>query len=221
MLTKAIARTMIQQVMDDPSGAMWTSANLDQLTEISLDEMWGDLLTFSPWLLSQLDTIATLTSPGYLDLRTVANGGALSQRFHRLQSIVRGGTTYSKADTRDVVVELNSVVVAPDNTYVFLGDQLWLFPLDITADVEIRYSYKPAGFVSLGEGAKVTWPDGHDSAFIYEIAARALVRGDREDNGNILRLAGQSWARLIDMIRRRQIGPIVPWGPDTSTEWGS
>lgn len=219
-LTKAQARTQIRQLLDDPNSTMWTDANLDQLTELAMDEMWSDLLSYNSYLNSQLDTITSLTTPGFIDLRIVADGGALSKRFHKLQSVVRGGTTYTKYDPRDTLVELNAEIFAPTESYVFIGDQLWLFPLDTTTDVEIRYSFKPAGFVSLTDGTKVTWPDGHDSAYIFEIAARALVKGEREDNLRMLNIAGKAWDRLIETVRKRQIGPMVPWTPDSQHEYG-
>lgn len=211
---------MIRQIIDDPDAKLWTDSNLDQLTELALDEMWSDLLSFAPYLNSQLDTITSLTSPGYLDLRIIADGGALSKRFHRLQSLVRGGTNYTKYDPRDSIVELDKEVFAPQNSYSFIGDQLWIFPLDTSADVEIRYSFKPAGFISLTDGTKITWPDGHDSAYVFEIAARAMVKGDREDNLRILNVASKAWERLLDTVRRRQIGPSVPWTPDSQHEFG-
>jgi hypothetical protein len=219
-LTKALARTMIQQVIDDPNATLWSATNLDQLAELALDEMWSDILNYNPWFTSQLDTVLNLTSPGYLDLRLVADGGHLSKRFHRLQSIVRGGTTYSKYDPRDTVVELSKSLWAPDNSYIFLGDQIWLFPFDLTTDVEIRYSYKPTAFTVLTDATKVTWPEGHDTAYVYEIAARAMTKGDRESNDSILQMASKSWDRLLDFVRRRQIGPTVPWSVDSSVDFG-
>jgi hypothetical protein len=219
-LTKANARSLIRQIIDDPNATLWTNANLDQLAELAIDEMWGDLLSWSPWLTSQLDTITSLTSPGFMDLRITGSGGALSKRFHRLQSVVRGGTTFTKYDPRDTIVELNAEVYAPQDSYIFLGDQLWLFPLDTTTDVEIRYSFKPTAFGSLADGDAVTWPDGHDLAYVYEIASSAIVKGDREDNNKISRIADRSWNRLLDAVRKRQIGPIVPWTPDSPHEFG-
>lgn len=219
-LTKTQARDLIRQVIDDPAAAMWSDVNLDLLIELSLDEMWGEIFNYSPWFKTQLDTITSLTSPGYLDLRTVANGGALSQRFHRLQNVVRGGRSLTKYDPRDSIVELNKEVYAPQDSYTFFGDQLWIFPLDTSADVEIRYAFKPAGFTTLSAGNPVIWPDGHESAYVYEIAARAIVKGDRESNQTILSIAGKSWDRLIDMVRKRQIGPTVPWANDSQHEFG-
>lgn len=219
-LTKALARAQIRQLIDDPNSKLWTDANLDQLTELAMDEMWSDLLAYAPFLTSQLDTIASLTSPGYLDLRITTDGGALSKRFHKLQSIVRNGTTYTKYDPRDSIIELNKEIFAPTESYSFMGDQLWLFPLDINTDVEIRYSFKPVGFVSLADGTKVTWPDGHDSAYIYEIAARAVSKGGREDNQGFLQLAAKSWDRLLETVRKRQIGMTVPWTADSQHDFG-
>src|SRR6266850_400191 len=219
-LTKTQARDLIRQVIDDPQAAMWSDANLDLLTEITLDEMWGEIFSYSPWLKTQLDTIASITSPGFLDLRTVANGGALSQRFHRLHSVVRAGRTLTKYDPRDSIVEANKEIYAPQDSYTFLGDQLWIFPLATSGNVEIRYAFKPAGFTTLSAGTPVIWPDGHDSAYVFEVASRALVKGDREDNRTVLTTAAKAWDRLIEVIRKRQIGPNVPWANDSQHEFG-
>jgi len=42
-LTKAATRTAIRQAIDDPSAKRWTDANLDQLIELVLDDLYSDI----------------------------------------------------------------------------------------------------------------------------------------------------------------------------------
>ncbi len=67
-LTKAQYRTLTQQWLDDPSAKFWTAANLDLLIQVTQDSLWTDILEKSPYYVSQLDTLTSLTTPGYIDL---------------------------------------------------------------------------------------------------------------------------------------------------------
>lgn len=219
-LTKAQSRTMIRQLIDDPNAKLWTDANLDILTSLTLDDLWSDIFDFSPWFTSKLDTLTSITSPGFVDLRHTGDGGALSERFHRLQLVTRNSRHYYEHRQRNILIEANSVLTAPDDTYIFLGDQLWLFPLDTASDVEIRYSFKPAEFTTLTDGTKVTWPQGHESVYLYETAARALTKGDREENARVQAIADKSWQRMLSAVRRRGGAPIQPFTTDSPQSIG-
>jgi len=219
-LTKAQVRSMVQQLLDDPNAALWSATNLDLLISLIYDEMWSLLLNNSSMLLSQKDVLTSLITPGFIDLRLVADGGSLSQRFHRLQSIVRDNQTYRKADPRDVVLEGNTVIWAPAFQYVFYADQAWLFPLDTTTDVEIRYSFKPASFSSLTDTTAITWPDGHESALIFESAGRAMLKGEREDSSRLLAVAAAAKDEMIHTVRNRSHYMTIPWSPSTAEEFG-
>lgn len=219
-LTKLQVRTLIQQLIDDPNAANWSAANLDTLVSMVYDELWSMILNVSPFYVSQKDTILNLTSPGYLDSRLVADGGALSQRFHRLHAIVRGEQTLQRADPRDVIVQNNIVIWAPSNNYVFYGDQIWIFPLDLTTDVEIRYSFKPAKFTTLADGAAISWPDGYESALVFESAGRAMLKGDRESGANLLAIAMGSRQEMLSTIKNRSHFMSVPWANQDPVEFG-
>lgn len=222
-LQKATVRTLVRQWADDTDIALWDNANLDLAIQLTLDDLWGDLLTHSAYLTTQLDTV-TPTSPGTIDLRTVADGGDLSERFFRLQSLTRNGQEYREASLRDITIEGNVVKAANDSaaqyTYVILGDLIYLFPLETSPNVEIRYSYLPAAFNGLTESGEVVWPTGFEMAFILEAAGRAMLKGAREDPAQLFALARDSHQRLKDVISSRRVGGRLPFINSDSLEWG-
>lgn len=228
MLIKSDLRNLIFQMIDDPQQVLWTQANMDLLTEQVMDELWGRIYDYSPFFTTQNDTVTPLT-PGYVDLGLTGVGtGQLSRRIHKLQSCVVGNAagqvaiTYELADPRDVVLQGNTLIFAPNWRYVFFGSQLWLFPLDTTANsVNIRYSYKPVGYRSLGDSATIGWPDGHESALWYEVCARAISKGAREDPNVFRAMADDAFLNMISSIKNQQIGPTTMWTGDASESWGS
>lgn len=223
-LTKAQARSLTREWLDDPDEQFWSNANLDLLLGLVLDDLWSELLSELPHALSRLDTLGagSVTNPGYVDLRTTTNGGALSQRFYRLQSVTREEIEYTPIDPRDVTIEDSEVVVseAPDRTFYVRGDQLWLFPLDDGEGVEVRYSYLPASFDALSDSDTVPWPDGHETAYVLEAAGRAMLKGDRESGERLLGMARASFNRAKVAMDRAHLGPDTPFMVSTPFEWG-
>lgn len=207
-LTKAQSRTLIKQLMDDPDSKRWSATNLDFLTQVTLDSLWGKILQFAPWATSQLDTIAAAATPGYIDLRNVPPG-QLSKRFHRLQSVTREGIVYSPADGKELVIEDNSLLTSHQRRFHVIGNQLWLFPLTTTPETEVRYSYKPQLYTTLGENDAVDWPEGHESAFVFQVAGRALFKGSAEDGLALIRIGLEDFADLQYDLSHQQLGPVV------------
>lgn len=219
-LTKAQIRTLVQEVIEDSSAKRWSAANLDLLIQITQDSLWSELLDFDAYFVSQLDTLTSLTSPGYVD---VATGGDATKRFLRIQSIVRNGQEYTEVDRRDVVLEANTVKSHPRGVpyaYVKLGKQFHLLPYDTADDVEFRYSYYPTAFDSLADGTAVEWPEGHEAALVYETASRALSKGDTDDITQVAAIAAIEWQRLINAIRKSSHGPSTPFYTSTVDAWG-
>ena len=218
-MTKAQVRTAVAQLLDDPSNVRWSTANLDILIGMVMDDLVGTLLESAPYAVSQLDTITSLTAPGYVN---VASGGDLSKRFFRLQSVTRDGRQYSEAKPRELVLEAGAVKTAPDYTFCFFGDQLHLFPYDTATDVEVRYSYRPTNFNSIAtDGTAVEWPDGHEICPILRAVVFGMNKGAAEDASPIYTLYKESFSNLVSAIKRRAPGPSVMYVTDTSYGWGS
>lgn len=214
LLTKLAARTLIQQLADDPVAKFWSTANIDTLAEAALDELWGDLLEQFPWLRSVESAALTPSSPGFVNLDTAL------VRFYRLQNVVRGGTRYDSADARDVLVSNNVVVQASQLTYTTLGNQLHLFPYSLSADVFIRYSSRPTNFTALTDSDPVTWPDGYHLAYCYDIASRMMEKGDRKNSTILGKRSEASLYRLKAYLRKQELGGIMPWMHQSPLEWG-
>lgn len=211
--------------MDDASATFWSSANLDVLISLTLDDLWQDLLRFEPSITSQLDEITTLTSPGYIRLPKTTDTpvGDLTQRFFTIQSVTRDGREYSPIDPRDVVIEDNEVKTtnAGDFRYFKRADQLWLLPLETTPAVEFRYSFLPATFSSLADGNTVVWPEGSEGVYTFESAGRAMMKGDREESAHLLGIANLQMKHLRARVSRPFPGPLMPFQPSTPQAWGS
>lgn len=218
-LSKVEARALIRQLIDDPAGKLWSTTNLDQLIEGVLDELWGELLDQFSWLRSD-EELATIVAPGYVDLAEDP-----FVRYYRVQQVTRSGILYRPADQRDVLVENGVVVSAPEFSYTIFGSQLHMFPYSETADVYIRYSSLPEPFTSLSPGPDpddpqdddisfIEWPDGYHLAYVYDVASRALEKGDREDSSKLGRRAEASLFRLKAFLRRHNLGPTMPYIPD-------
>lgn len=226
-LTKAQARTAIREVIDDPNAKFWSDANLDVLTARVFDDLWSELLEVSPWLTSQLQTFTTaqVIAPGYLDLRLTTNGGQLAQRFFRVQRLIRDQREYES--NQEIQTKARFVVQddieqsAPRFVYIVQGNQLWMHPLALNSGVELRYAFLPIPYTSLTEGYEVPWAEGYDSAYIYEAAARAFMKGDNEDMKQAKDLAFESFEKLKSACARQQIGAQRMQMVDDGVWWGS
>lgn len=219
-MTRVEAETLIRELADDPDGARWSDFNLRLLASVTLDDLWSDLLTSVPGFLSQLDTVTSLDSPGYLDTRLVADGGKLSQRFFRIQSLTRDDQEYSQVQGHQVVLEDSERLVGPDHSWIRYGDALYLLPLELTPEVEIRYSYLPTKWSDLGGNTEVPWPDGHEFVYVQEIAGRAMLKGSAEDPTRILQLADSARRRCIAHCQKVGPGPLMMRFLEDPVAWG-
>lgn len=216
-ITKDNLVTAVRNLIDDPIAAFWTAANLTVLISTTYDEMWGDILDFAPYYKSTIETVTTtpkLTANGTIDIPSLAS------RFYRLQSIVRYGKVLDPANPRDVMIQANEAIVGPDGHYAHIGDQIYMFPISATESLEIRYAPLPADFVALGGSSPITWPDGFESALIFESAARAMLKGEREENARLARLAEKSWNSLLSAVKRRRFA-LTPYDLRSPLEYGS
>lgn len=216
-MLKSDVRILIQQALDDASASYWSASNLDKLTGLVYDELWTDILDYNPFYLSTNESITTtpkLVSPGYVDLTQLA------QRFHRIQTITRNNRHYIGQHPLDTLMYNNAVLVGADYTYRLYGDQLWLFPLEASTALELRYNYKPPLYTGLADGATVTFPTGHEATLIYKTASRAMIKGGREDNASLLREYQEAFDKMLSTVTRRVIGPQQPYDPMHAIEFG-
>lgn len=226
LLNKIQARALVRELIDDPAGKLWSTPNLDLLIEGSIDDLWGELLDAFPWLRST-ETTVTPTAPGYVLWDSTST---TIIRPYRVQQVIRSSQIYHWIDPKDVAVAAGVVLYAPDATWTFLGNQLHAFPYSTSA-LTVRYNTRPEPFTSITPGplpdsdeddiAFVEWPDGHHLAYVYDVASKALEKGDREDSARLGRRAEQAMFRLRAFLRKQQIGGIMPWTSDDSLSWGS
>lgn len=232
-LTKAQVRTAVREMIDDPQAKRWSNLNLDQLIELVLDDLYGDILDTAPYINSQYQQInLPLRAPGYIDLRTTAFGGDLTQRFYRLQQVIADGRQYFGKDPRDFLMSATSATgdittirastgVEQRFSFQFLGNQLWLHPLgNVTTFVELRYNYKPTPFTSLTDSYIVDMPEGSNRAIINLVAADALAKGNAEEAQQLRVMGEDARQKLLNAIRRQYHGMIQPFSPSNMWEWG-
>lgn len=209
---KGVIRSMIRQLIDDVAATQWPEADLDYLSEGTLDELWSDLLEGWEWVRTVEDTVV----PNASGVVT----GQLTLRWHRIQKVTRAGREYSLVDPKDVVLNSDGTVVsAPDCTYMLLGSELHAFPIE-TTDISIRYSGRPDAYTELEDDDGVEWPDGFHMAYVYEIAARAMEKGDRESSATFQKRADMAMFRLKAWLRKQAPGPITPFSITTAAEYG-
>lgn len=225
MLTKAQFRTMVRAYIDDPSGKRWDTASLDIAIQMVLDDLWSDLLDQNTYLTSQLHTITSLISPGYIDLRLTTQGGQLTQRMYRIQSVKSNQRIYYPKDPRDILLTAGDlgVVVSSAFTWTVYGDQLWLFNGNTAfgdAPVDLRYSFRPTPYTSMSEGSTILFPEGSESAGVLTAAASTMSKGSVEDNNQMLALAEKSRQRMLNAVRKQSFGPIQPYVAGEPQEMG-
>lgn len=184
-LTKLQSRTLIRELIDDADARWWSNTNLDLLTGLVLDDLWAELLELDARANSRHQLLSSISSPGYIALSGPVP--TLTERFYRIQSIVRNAQEYTPIDGRNIIIQDNVVKVAEGrNQFVYFlrsdadEKQCWLLPLDTTTDVDLWYSYLPAAYTSLIDGSGVNFPDGFETAYIYETAARASNKGNTQ-----------------------------------------
>lgn len=232
MLVKAQYRTMVRQWLDDPNAKRWADSFIDLAIQFALDDLWTDVLDTAPFLTSQLQTLNTLHSPGFIDLRQTMFGGDLTQRFYRVQLLKAPAEPASQAariyypkDPRDVLLTQGDqgVIVATRFTYEIKGDQLWLYSSDNQfgpAPVDIRYSFKPTAFTMLTDGFGVQFPEGSESAAVLLAAANTMAKGNAEENAQLLGMAEVARNRMLDAIRRQYFGSTSPYTTQSTHEFG-
>jgi hypothetical protein len=220
-LNKVQVRGLVRQLIDDPAGKLWNTTNLDLLIEGCIDELYGELIDQFPYLRW------TEVDGDDFDLRTpgVVETSDFALRFYRVQKVIRNGIEYTFAPQRDIVVANDEAVSAPDYSYTFFGSDIHLFPYDLTENVTIQYNSLPEPFTSISPGSDpddpedddvsfVEWPDGYHMAYIYDIASKALEKGDREDSTKLGRRAEASMFRLKAFLRKQNTNPIMPYTGD-------
>jgi hypothetical protein len=218
-MTKEEVRGLLQQTIDDPRGLRWKPERLDLLVQVVMDPLWTEILRIAPDLLSVTDTITPLTTPGYIDL--AEGGGDLTERLFRIQEVVRNGREYGPTAYRDVVLEDDAVVLAPSYTYLRKGSRLYLFPFELTPEVELTYAYRPTRFTALEDEDPVVWPDGHDGAYIWKAAAAAVGKGVAEDPTTFDQWAREALFSMLSELERYYAGPITVEPSDPASVYGS
>jgi hypothetical protein len=217
-LNKVQVRSLVRRLIDDPGGKQWPTSDLDLLIEGCLDELWGELLDQFSWLTS-VENVVTPTGVGIIAVASIGLDTALlTHRLYRIQKVVRDSKELRPAFPEEVTLYNNTVVDAPDDTYMILRNAIWCFPLALTPQVSVHYSYFPEPFTSLVPGPDpddesdddssfIDWPDGYHMAYIYDIASKALEKGDKEDSQRLQRRAEMSLHRLRAFLRKQHIGP--------------
>lgn len=220
MLTKSQARTLTREWLDDPDAKRWTDVRIDLAIQLAIDDLWTDILEHQSKMTSQLHTLTDLVSPGYIDLRLTTQGGQLTQRFWRVQHLTRNAREYRPVDDRDHVIEAGAKLIGPDFTYYVLGDQLWMFPLDTTTDVELRYSFKPTPFTAMTDGMVIPFPEGSESAYVLAASATTMAKGNAEDAAQLVDLADKARGRLLTAIKQQSVGTSLPFHGGHPSEMG-
>lgn len=207
-LIKSSVRTLIQELIDDASAAFWSAGNLDLLTEICLDECHGDLLEHAPWLSTVTERISSFDSPGTLNL---ASALAAPDRPYKILKVQRDERTYRYVSPWNVMYENSTKVSVPDYTYTIVGNILHMFPYDTSTTVEITYNTLEAKYTGIADGAAFStmWPDGMESAFIFLVASRAILKGDREEGDRLAREAAVAQKRLYARIAKPTGEPVA------------
>lgn len=219
-MTRGDAITLIRELIDDRGANRWTTASLGLLATMTLDSLYGELLDVAPNWQRAVETVSP-TSPGYVDL-----SADLTNRWYRFfrNGIVRESQIYSPAKSSLISLDDTgtTVLAAPSYTYVVWGGQLWLFDLDATNDVDITYSFKPTSWADLADdNTEVIWPDGHEDAYIFEIASRCLMKGAAEDWTGMSSKATAGLSRAKAWVKKWFPGPDVVEYHDNPGDWGS
>lgn len=224
-LQKAQARSLIRTLVKDQNKDSWSDSALDVLTQTTIDEMYGEILDQQPYLNSQLDVVsAPLIAPGLVDTRVQGVGtGQLTQRMYRLQKVTLANQEYTQAHAEDIAMSPTTTteIVAPRFSYQFFGYNLYLFPLSVSINAEMRYSFLPAEYNTVPETTNVTWPDGFENVFIFETSARAMLGFDAALAGSYHALAESVRSKMNYALARTSPGPMVPHLIDTPISWGA
>lgn len=224
MYSQQVGRAMVQEYMDDPEGKRWAPDFLDYHIALTLDDLWGDILSVAPYFTSQWQNLDSITDPGYINTRLqslATNPGHLTKRFYRVQKLTRNGQEYREVKQNTVVIEDDEYKVAENHAWFRLGYYIYLSPFDTDDDVEIRYSYLPTAFYDLDEDDLVEWPEGFDTVWIYEAAGRAMLKGSAEDSNDLLTMAAHGKRRMLSAVSQAGPGPKTIDAQSTPEEWGS
>jgi len=216
-MTKAQARAIVQQLIDDPNAARWSATNIDLLLQLTIDPIWTQIFQADPNYLYATERLTALTTPGYVNL---ASGGDLTYRFFRVRSIVRDGQEYGPTDQRNIVMENSELITGRNYSYLKQGSKLYLFPFDLTTDLDFSYNYKPETLSTMEDTETIVWPDGHEGVFIFAAAAKALRKGAAEDPAGMLEESDRLKYLMLAEIEKYYPGPNTVFSADSSVSYG-
>lgn len=217
MISKGSFRTLVRGLIKDRDEKLIDKPTLEVIINSSFDDQWSELLEAAKYVTSQYDVISSLPNK-FIDPRLASAGGMLSQRYYRVQHIVRGDKEYGFTDARNVLFDAagTAIISAPDFTYTNIGDRIYLFPMETSA-VSIRYSFYPVSYRDLSDLNVIAWPEGYELALAQYIAANILT-GDDADR--LMGVAIRKLNLLASAAAKQHSGPSGVYAVDSPTEWG-
>lgn len=207
---------LIRNLIDDPDEEHWSNVALGLLITVTADKLWSRILAVSRGMLKTTEVITStgITSPGFIDLRET---GPLTNRFFRLEDVVRNDIAYEEVEEADINWEA-AEPEGPERSYIVRGRDLYLFPLSETDSVEITYSYRPPVFNSLAGDEEYLWPDGHELTLCHAVATHGMSKGNREEIATQRELAREGMDLLLAEVSRNSERPIEPTYHETNPE---
>lgn len=205
-LTKAQARSLIRNLLDDEARRTWSDASLDVLTQTTLDELWGELLDEMPWHGVARETIVAESNGTIL-----LTAPTLLYRFHRVQKVTDSEGEFSYVHQRSAVIFNNEQITAPDRTFTVIGQRLYIFPLTASKSYELSYSAIPGAYTSLLDTDSIagSWLDGFENAFIFDVAARASIKQPQAVLERYENYAAKTLDRMKGRMKRQYVGPAT------------
>lgn len=195
MLTRAEAFELIRELVDDPEGVRWRDRQLVLYTTVTLDSLWGQILQMVP--------LARVAEEELEVVEERADLEGLEERLFRIQEVRVGERRIPEGP----------------GYWKRMGSWLYLgFPAE---KIEVLYSHRPPRFKDLGEEDLVPWPDGHEDAYLHEVAGRLLTKGGAEDPSVHLQIARESMQGMYAVLQRSGSMPLQQRMESTPAEWGS
>jgi len=215
-------------MMDAVGSDRWSDQELVDLLDYVYDAEWSRVLQAAPYYRFQSVALTTATD-GTFPLSSLNTGSGNAQKnFFRILSVNDGDVEYAETRYQDVPLATTSPYLPYLRKFFYLaGENYQILPTGTVA-LNVVVNYKPTSirnYVDVGPTDKwdipVDWPEGSEQVLVFEVAARALLKGGESvaTANTFLQMANGERADFLDEIRRRTINPTRIAYSDMASDW--
>jgi len=223
----SIARSTLETLCDDYAEGIgsdrWNETTIRRILTSVHQQEWSRILNASPRYRFGKRTVTT-DAEGVVSLDDLNSGSGDSyERWYRILAVTDGDVAYQQVEFDEFpTAKTGSYGPSSPRSYYLVGNNIQILPDSGNLQLSIYVNHRPQ-LVSLlaGGDSIVEFPDGHELILAYRTAALMMMKGATESRpaAELIELANQERAQLLDDLARRTINPRTMAYPDGPSDW--